>query len=177
MSLDLGVFLLRLVIGGLLVGHGAQKLFGWFGGYGFAGTRGWIEGTLRLRPAGFWTLMAGLTEFGGGLLFAAGLLSPFGSLGIIAAMLTAALLAHWPRFWAAQNGFEFPLVLLVVAAAVAITGPGAWSLDEALDLSLPAPATFIAGLGAVALGFLATLASRAPAEPVQASGMADRTAA
>ena len=162
MSEDWGLLILRLVIGGLMAGHGAQKLFGWFGGYGFAGTRGFIGGALRLRPAGLWTLLAGLSELGGGLLLAAGLLNPLGALAIIAAMLMAIFLAHWPNFWVTQNGIEYPLVLLTSAAALAIAGPGAYSLDALLGIALPAPASLVIGLGAVLIGFAVALASRAP---------------
>src|SRR5215212_1389422 len=104
MSYDVAVLVLRLVVGGLMFGHGAQKLFGWFGGYGLTGTSGFFAGQLRLRPATFWTVLAGLSEAGGGLLLATGLLSPLGSLGIIAAMLMAIILAHWPRDWSTDNG-------------------------------------------------------------------------
>ncbi|MBI4497289.1 MAG: DoxX family protein [Chloroflexi bacterium] len=163
MAIDLTLLVLRLVVGGLFIGHGAQKLFGWFGGYGFAGTRGFMGNALRLRPAGLWTALAGLSEFGGGLLFAVGLLSPLGPLGIIAAMLMAILLLHWGRLWVTENGMEYPLVALTAAAAVALSGPGAYSLDAALGIALPAPATFIAGLVAVLAGTLTALATRAPA--------------
>src|SRR5438034_6837554 len=99
MSYDLGILLLRLVVGLLMFGHGSQKLFGWFGGYGFNGTRAFMAGQLRLRPATFWTAMAGLSEAGGGLLLALGLLNPIGSLGVIAAMLMAIALVHWGHLW------------------------------------------------------------------------------
>lgn len=174
MSDDLGLLVLRVVVGGLLMGHGAQKLFGWFGGFGFAGTRGWMGGPLRLRPAGLWTLMAGLSEFGGGALLAAGLLSPFGSLGIIAAMVMAAVLVHWPRVWVTDGGIEYPLVLVAAALAIGIAGPGGYSLDEAWNITLPAPATLIAGLGAVLLGIIAALGTRAPV-PAAAAQPADTT--
>src|SRR3712207_1077172 len=104
MTADLGILLLRLLIGGLMMGHGAQKLFGWFGGYGLAGTSGYFGGQLRLRPATFWTLLAGLSELGGGLLLALGLFTPLGVAGIVAAMLMAIITAHWPRFWVMDNG-------------------------------------------------------------------------
>ncbi len=163
MSYDLAVLLLRLVIGALLFGHGTQKLFGWFGGPGFAGTRAMFEGHLRLRPATFWTVMAGLTEAGGGLLLATGLLSPLGSLAVIAAMLMAAILAHWPRLWLTENGMEYTLVLIAAATAVALGGSGAYSLDALLGIALPAPSTFLVGLGLVLVGVVAALAMRAPA--------------
>jgi putative oxidoreductase len=169
MSYDLGILVLRLVVGGLLFGHGAQKLFGWFGGYGLAGTSGFFGAQLRLRPARFWTAMAGLTEAGGGLLLATGLLNPLGSLGIIAAMLTALILAHWPRFWVTDNGIEYHLVLIAAATAVALGGPGRYSLDAALGLALPAPITFLGGLILVLVGLVITLATRAPAADERAT--------
>jgi len=163
MSYDLGVLLLRLVIGALLFGHGTQKLFGWFGGPGFAGARAMFGGHLRLRPATFWTAMAGLTEAGGGLLLALGLLNPLGSLAVIAAMVMAALLAHWPRVWLTENGMEYTLVLMAAATAIALGGPGRYSLDAILGIALPAPATFLVGLALVLFGVVAALAMRAPA--------------
>src|SRR5438309_10673793 len=106
MSGDIGLLVLRVVVGLILAGHGSQKLFGWFGGPGLKGTTGWLS-SMRLRPAPFWAFMAGLAEFGGGLLLALGLLIPFGAAGVISAMLMAIGLAHWPRFWARGGGLEF----------------------------------------------------------------------
>jgi putative oxidoreductase len=163
MSFDVAILVLRLVAGGLLFGHGTQKLFGWFGGHGLAGTSAFFGSRLRLRPARLWTALAGLSEAGGGLLLATGFLSPLGSLGIIAAMLMAIILVHWPRLWATEGGLEYPLVLLTVATAVAIAGPGAYSLDAVLGIALPAPSTFLVGLGLVLIGALVALATRTPA--------------
>jgi putative oxidoreductase len=172
--MDLGILLLRVVVGLLLAGHGAQKAFGWFGGHGFAGTRGFFGGMLRFRPAGFWTTLAVLAELGGGLLFAAGLLSPLGALALIAAMLVATVVAHWPRFWVTDGGIEYPLVLIAAAAAIGLTGPGAFSLDNALGIALPAPATFVVGLAAVIVGTVVALATRAPQPTAQAQPDAPR---
>lgn len=110
-----------------------------------------------------WTALAGLSELGGGLLLAAGFLSPFGSLAIIAAMLMAIILAHWPRVWNSENGIEYPLVLATTAAAVAISGPGAYSVDAVLGIALPAPGTFLVGLLLVLVGTVVALETRAPA--------------
>src|SRR5215217_2011540 len=100
MDYDLALLLVRVVVGLLMAGHGAQKLFGWFGGPGLAGITGWL-GSTGMRPAGFWAFMAGLSEFGGGLLLALGLLSPLGALGIIAAMIMAIIKGHWGKgIWA-----------------------------------------------------------------------------
>ena len=162
MTYDVGVLVLRLVVGGVMFAHGAQKLFGWFGGYGLAGTSAFFGSQLRLRPATFWTLLAGLSEAGGGLLLALGLLDPLGSLGIIAAMLMAIILAHWGRFWNTENGVEYHLVLIAAALAVAIGGPGAYALDAALGVALPAPASLLVGLALVLVGIAVALATRAP---------------
>lgn len=171
MSVNLGLLILRLALGLVVAAHGSQKLFGWFGGPGIAGTSGWLS-SMRLRPATLWAVMAGLSEFGGGLLLVLGVLSPLGSLGIIAAMLMAIILAHWPRFWGAEGGLEYPLVNLLAALALAITGPGRWSVDAALGIALPAPATLIVGLVLVLLGIGGALATRAPQAGTAPGGQA-----
>jgi len=171
MSVSLGLLVLRLVVGLVIAAHGSQKLFGWFGGPGLTGTTGWLSG-MRLRPAKVWAIMAGVSEFGGGLLLALGLLSPLGSLGIASAMLMAIILAHWPRFWAMDGGFEYPLLNLAAALALAITGPGRYALDSAIGIALPAPATLIAGLVLVVLGIATALASRVPEHGTATSGPA-----
>src|SRR5438132_4426030 len=132
MYLDVALLIVRIVVGFLLFGHGTQKLFGWFGGKGLSATTQVMGTYMRLRPAGFWTLVAGLSEAGGGLLFALGLLSPLGALGISAAMITASLLAHWGKLWAANNGMELSLTYLTTAIAIGLVGPGAYSADALL---------------------------------------------
>ncbi len=134
--MDLAVLLLRLVVGLLLAGHGSQKLFGWFGGHGIKGFAGWL-GSVGFRPARAWALLGGICEFAGGLLFALGLFSPLGSLGIAASMVMAISKVHWPKIWATEGGLELPLVNLAVVVAVGITGPGAVSLDGAFGTTLP----------------------------------------
>jgi putative oxidoreductase len=145
----------------VVAGHGSQKLFGWFGGPGLAGTSAWL-GSMRMRPAGFWAVMAGLSEFGGGVLLALGFLNPLGSLGIVSAMLMAIILAHWPRFWAQNGGFEYPLVNLAAALGLAITGPGRYAVDSALGIAYSAPATLVVGLVLVLLGIATALGTRMP---------------
>jgi putative oxidoreductase len=166
-QLDLGLLLLRLVVGALLVGHGAQKLFGWFGGPGLAAATGMFGGHLRLRPALFWTVVGSLTEIGGGLLLAFGLLWPLGPVAVVAAMLMA-LTVHWPRFWAQDGGIEYPLVLLFAALALGLTGAGTYALDTALGVQLPEPISLIVGLAAAVVGVGVALVTRTPhAAPVQ----------
>jgi putative oxidoreductase len=163
MSFDIGILVLRVVVGLILAAHGSQKLFGWFSGPGLKGTSGWL-GSMRMRPAAFWAFMAGLSEFGGGILLALGFLSPLGSVAIIASMLMATLLVHWPKFWSTESGFEFPLTNLVIALAVAITGPGRYSIDALLNIVLPSPATLIVLLALVVIGIGVAFATRLPEE-------------
>ena len=164
-----GLLLLRVVLGLILIGHGAQKLFGWFGGHGLAATTQWIE-SMGMQPAGFWAFMAGLGEFGGGLLLALGLLNPLGPLGLIATMLMAIVAVHWPKgLWATKGGGELPLTNLVAALALALTGPGIYSLDYLLDIELPMPLTLFVGLILVLLGVGAALLTRRQPAPHPAS--------
>ncbi|GMX66291.1 MULTISPECIES: DoxX family protein [Paenibacillus] len=130
--LALGLLLVRLVVGLLFIGHGAQKLFGWFGGYGPKGTGGWME-SVGIKPGVVMAVLAGLMELLGGVLFAAGLLTPLAAVLIAATMLGAIVKVHGPNgLWSTANGYEYQLVLLVVAIGVALTGAGAYSLDALL---------------------------------------------
>ncbi|WHX50809.1 DoxX family protein [Paenibacillus woosongensis] len=130
--LDTGLLLIRLVVGILFIGHGAQKLFGMFGGYGPKGTGGWME-SIGIKPGVLMAVLAGLMEFVGGLLFTLGFLMPLAAALIALAMLGAIVKVHFKNgLWATANGYEYPLVLLVVAIAVALTGAGDISLDALL---------------------------------------------
>ena len=160
MSLDLGLLILRVLVGGLFIGHGAQKLWGAFGGYGLQGVAGWLA-SMGLRPAWFWALLAGAGEFGGGLLLALGLLNPLGPLAIIGAMLMAIAKVHWSNgLWVANNGMEYPLVLVILSAIMGLLGPGRFALDALLGIQLPLALTFWGGLlGAIAITGYAIAAS------------------
>src|ERR1700674_1471615 len=145
MSLRLGLLILRLVVGLTMAGHGAQKLFGWWGGPGITGWTHSVQ-KLRIRPAEPWAWIAALSEFGGGLLLALGLLSPLGSLAIAGSMLVAGATVHWANgFWNGKGGYEFNLTLLASVAAIALTGPGTYSVDHAIGIPLPEPITLIVG--------------------------------
>lgn len=162
-----GLLILRLVVGLILAAHGAQKLFGWWGGPRMTG---WTQTVrkLRIRPARPWAWLAALSEFGGGLLLALGLLSPLGSLAIAGVMLVAIATVHLSRgFWATKGGYEFNLALIAGAVAVALAGPGTYSLDAALRIHLPEPATLIGGTVALIAGVAITLRTRAPQEAAQ----------
>lgn len=146
MSTDLGLLIVRLLIGGLFVGHGAQKVFGLFGGPGLDGTTGWL-GSIGFRPARFWAYLAGFGEFGGGTLLALGLLNPLGPLAIIGAMLIAIIKVHSPNgLWVTKGGIEYPLVLAVLSGIVGLLGSGRYALDAALGFNPPEPTFFWIGL-------------------------------
>lgn len=127
--LDLGILILRLVFGLGMAAHGAQKLFGWFGGYGIAGTGGWLE-SIGVKPGRFWAAVAGLGEFVGGLLLALGLWVWLGAGLISIVMLTAIAKVHLPKgYWNGNGGYELNLAILAAVIAIALIGPGAYSLQ------------------------------------------------
>ncbi len=135
MELALPLLLVRLIIGLGFAAHGSQKLFGWFGGYGIAGTGGFFE-QLGFRPGRTFALAAGLAEFLGGLLIALGLAGPIGPMLVISAMVVAIVTVHLRNgFFATSNGVELPLLYLLIAVGYAFAGFGQLSLDAAFGLS------------------------------------------
>ncbi len=137
MMKSLGLLILRLTVGGLLSGHGSQKLFGWFGGYGLKGTAGWLE-SMNMKPGQFWAAGAGISEFGGGALTALGLFHPLGPIATIAAMVMATAKAHAGKpIWVTEGGPELPVTNIAAALALVFTGPGSFSLDELFGIRLP----------------------------------------
>jgi putative oxidoreductase len=134
---DLGLLILRLTVGGLLGGHGSQKLFGWFGGYGIQGTAGFLE-SMNFKPGHYWAAAAGTSEFGGGALTALGFLHPLGPIGTLASMIMATATAHRGKpIWSAEGGAELPVTNIAAALALALTGPGRFSLDSLFGIRLP----------------------------------------
>jgi putative oxidoreductase len=167
------MFILRVVVGLLFAGHGAQKLFGVFGGYGLAGTAAFFE-QIGLRPGRLHATAAGAAEFGGGLLLALGLFSPFAAAVLIATMTAAVITVHLPNgIWVTSNGYEYNVVLAAAAFAVAGAGPGKWSLDNAFSIDDAGPRWAIAavvvglvgGLGAVMAGRAGRAEQRTSATP------------
>lgn len=121
--------LLRLVVGGLFFGHGTQKLFGWFGGYGLDATANGFD-SMGMRPGRHHALAAGATEAGGGALLALGLATPVAASGLTAVMLTAINRVHLKNGpWATNGGYEYNLVLIAAVLALAEAGPGPLSFD------------------------------------------------
>jgi len=172
--MELGLFLLRITVGLTLAAHGAQKLLGWFGGYGIAGTAGWLE-SVGFRPGRLHAILAGVTEIGGGLLLAIGLATPLGAAIVASVMIVAAVSAHLPRGFFAQNGgFEYTLVLGVAGLTPAFTGPGRASLDAALGWELGNAAWGAAALALAVVGAAGQLVQRrtAPASDVSSPAQA-----
>ena len=133
--MTLGLLILRVVMGLTLAAHGSQKLFGSFEGPGPAGTTGMFT-KLGFRWPAAMALMAGAAEFFGGLLFAAGLLTPFAAIALIVVMLNAIITVHWQKgFFVTAGGYEYNLAIIAIATAVSALGPGTDSLDNALGIA------------------------------------------
>ena len=162
--MDAGLLVARTVFGLVMAAHGSQKLFGWFGGYGLAGTGGFFE-SLGFRPGRFFAALAGAGELFGGLLMALGFLGPVGPALVLSVMIVAAATVHWHHgLFATSNGIEVPLLYGAAATALALTGPGQYSVDGLLRLTpVWTPAVALAALVVGVLGALANLAIRRPA--------------
>jgi putative oxidoreductase len=132
--MNVALLVLRVIVGGLFVGHGSQKLFGWFGGGGPKGTASFFE-SVGLTPALPFALLAGTAELAGGLLLGFGLFVPVAALLLVGVMTTAIAAVHWKNgLWVTADGLEYPLVMATVAFAVAALGPGSISLDDAFGI-------------------------------------------
>ncbi|HET7601962.1 MAG TPA: DoxX family protein [Gemmatimonadales bacterium] len=170
LSLSAGLLIGRVVLGGLMMGHGAQKLFGWFGGHGLQATGGFFE-TLGFRPGRLFAGLAAGTEMLGGLLLLLGLFTPVAAALMISVMIVAAGSVHWKGgLFAATNGIEVPLLYAVGALAIGLAGAGRFSLDALLGtvrLWTPMVTLLVLMLG-IAGGF-ANLALRRPAPVPEAA--------
>ncbi|MEK4028232.1 MULTISPECIES: DoxX family protein [Bacillaceae] len=127
--MNAGLLIIRLAIGLSFAGHGAQKLFGWFGGHGIKGTGGFFE-SIGMKPGVTMAVLAGLAELIGGALFALGLLTPLAAVIIAGTMVVAILKVHGPNgYWATENGYEYNLMIIAVVIGVALIGSGQYALD------------------------------------------------
>ncbi|WP_251551419.1 DoxX family protein [Neobacillus muris] len=127
-----GILIIRLVIGLLFIGHGAQKLFGWFGGNGLKATGGWFD-AIGMKPGIPMALIAGLVELFGGIFFTLGLFTPIAGIMIAGTMVISIVKVHGRNgLWAVSNGYEYNLTMLAVAIGIAFIGPGQYALDSFL---------------------------------------------
>ncbi|MEA2202174.1 MAG: putative oxidoreductase [Solirubrobacteraceae bacterium] len=173
--MKLGLTVLRVVVGGLFMGHGLQKLAGWFGGHGLHATGQSFE-SMGLRPGKVHAASAGASETAGGALIAAGLLTPLGASLLSGTMITAIRKVHARNGpWAAEGGYEYNLVLLAAVFAITDVGPGEWSLDEALGIRVSGLGWAIAQLAAGAIGssLAVGLGERQPAPASPATSETD----
>ena len=162
--MKIGRLAARAVIGGLFIGHGTQKLFGWFGGPGLEGTEQ-MMGALDMRPTHANALAAGLSETAGGALLMAGAATPLAASSLIGTMVTAIRKVHQPQgVWAAQGGWEYNAVLIASLVALIDAGPGELSVDAALGRDEWGPGWALGGLvlGAAASTAAIALGKRAP---------------
>ncbi|MBO0771158.1 MAG: DoxX family protein [Actinobacteria bacterium] len=144
--------LARAVIGGLFIGHGTQKLFGWFGGPGPQGTEQMMD-KLEMEPRRAQALAAGMTETVSGSLLALGLATPAAAAGLTGVMLTAIRKVHFRNGpWNTNGGYEYNLVLIAALLTLADGGPGELSLDRALGIDRTGPEWALAALIAGAAG-------------------------
>jgi putative oxidoreductase len=164
-SLDMAITIMRILIGALMFGHGAQKLFGWFGGPGMAGATGMMN-HLGFRPAPFWAWMLALLEVLGGLSLVFGFLTPIGAAALLADMIVAAVKVHAPKgIWNMGGGVEYNLVLIAALLVIGLAGPTLYSVDRYVNVVSWTPTTlFFAALAASLFGiFVAFLTTTQPA--------------
>ena len=159
--MSVGLLMVRVVVGLLMAGHGSQKLFGWFGGYGLNAT-GEFFVQLGFAPGRLFALAASAGELASGLLVAFGFLGPIGPALMVSVMIVAAVSVHWEHgLFAQSNGIELPLLYAAGAVGIALAGPGPYSLDAVFGLTgLWAPKVVWAVLAVGVIGGLANLLLR-----------------
>jgi putative oxidoreductase len=132
---SIALLIVRLTLGLSFIGHGAQKLFGWFGGAGFTATAKGYEERMGMRPGALYAALAGGGEFLGGLLVALGLFTPIGALLIAASMIVAiAKVTGKKGYWVSKGGWEYNALIIAVCVALILAGPGIYALDHAIGL-------------------------------------------
>lgn len=159
---NIGLFITRAILGSYLAVHGAQKLFGSFGGHGLEATGAGFD-SMGLRPGKVMATVAGLSELGGGLLTATGIADPLGPLAIAGTMAVASTVHRKQGALSANGGFELPLTNLAVASALLVSGPGKLRLGPHLPRSLTRVATVV-GAGMTAGAIAQLLRFKPPAE-------------
>jgi putative oxidoreductase len=168
--LNLALLTLRVTTGALLAGHGAQKLFGAFGGPGIEGTANMFEEHMGLRPGRMWAPLAGAAELGGGVLTLLGFLHPLGPIAIASAMAMAVVKAHWGKpIWVTSGGAELPVTNLAIMAALAMAGPGRYSLDAALGIRVPTTMTLLTTAGSAAIAAAGATNALEPSAKMEAA--------
>lgn len=165
--MKLGRLIARIAIGGLFIGHGTQKWFGWFGGPGLDKTSGMME-SLGMRPGRRNALAASATETIGGAMIVVGALTPVATASLIATMITAIRTVHLEKgFWSANGGYEFNLTLIVALLALVDGGPGSLSVDARLGIEDTGGGWVLAALAGGAVGAAMVAAAAAREAPVQ----------
>ncbi len=170
-TISVALLILRSMLGLTLAVHGADKLFGWFGGSGFAKTTQVMQAH-GFKPASFWAGLGALGELGGGLSLVLGFLTPLGAAGTFAAMLMAVVRFHWKNgFWLQKGGYEYALSLLIVSIAIGLIGPGSYSLDALFGIALPETLLFaVLAVAALLVDVVGLIISR-PAKITPSEGM------
>jgi putative oxidoreductase len=169
--------LLRLTVGGFFVGHGTQKLFGWFGGHGLEATAAGFE-RMGMRPGKANAVAAGAGEAVGGALLAVGLATPLAASLLTATMITAIEKVHAKNGpWLSNGGYEYNVVLIAAALLVVEAGPGGLSLDAARGRERSGSGWALAALATGALGALGARLAAATAPPLPPAGEAEPDAA
>jgi putative oxidoreductase len=176
--MSIGTLAVRATVGPLFIGHGTQKLFGWFGGHGPDATGGFFE-SLGMRPGKRAAIAAGVNEALGGLLLTLGAATPLATTMISSAMVTAVRKVHAPKGpWVTEGGYEYNIVLIAAMAAVADHGPGSPSVDSKLFPNWKGPMWAAASVGAAVAGsYLADRLNEPAPEDTASAGDPDVTAA
>jgi len=159
--LGLGLLAVRLVFGLMMAAHGAQKLFGWFGGYGLRATAAGF-GTIGFRPGAFFAPVAALVEFASGVLMARGRLGPVGPALMVSVMIVAGAAVHWKNGFFAPMGIELNLLFGAAGLGLLLTGPGSFSLDGSLGFPPSRPAVACVWLAVAAIGAVLVVFARRP---------------
>ena len=159
-TIDISLLILQVGVGLTFAAHGAQKVFGWWGGPGLAGWEGAME-HMGFRPAKLFAVTSAFAEFGGGLLLAVGLLTPLAAAMLVAQSVVIIGHVHWSNgFFNSQSGIEFPLLLGLGAAAVGLGGGSAISVDPFIGLALEPAVRVVLVVAGVAAGLVALAVPR-----------------